>query len=148
MSTIFYASGILYNLKTQQILLYQASSSPFWHLLGGENKDKETAEETFIRVIYSKLQLTLNKKYIQPVYDYFHEGHEVKNYVFYAEIDEPEIFSPSISPNGIFSWFNFKQTLKLPFTSQTKQDVVVIQRVVNAQARGNDEKTQAVLKMN
>lgn len=138
MQTPFYASGFLYSLKTQQILLLQPPDlTSFWSTLGGESKDGEETQVAFQRIIYKLLNFDLKNKHIYPVYDYFHNIRNKMNYVFYAEVGKPKIIS---TPKSIFSWFTFHETLKLPFNAQTKQDLVVSERVINLKYRENEAK--------
>lgn len=140
--TSFYASGFLYSLKTHQILLLQPRQkddvSALWSTLGGESKEGEEAQVTFQRIISKLLNINLKAKHIYPVYDYFHSTHNKLNYVFYAEVGKTKNFTDSKS--GSLSWFTFSETVKLPFTTQTKQDVVVGERVINAKWREDEAK--------
>lgn len=149
MHNSFYASGFLYSLKTHQILLLQSiqkndpdsigdDGSSFWSMLGGESKDGEEAPLTFQRIISKLLNINLKVKHIYPVYDYFHNVRNKINYVFYAEVGEAKLFNAS--KRGILSWVSFRETLKLPFTTQTKQDIVVGERVINAKWREDEAK--------
>lgn len=142
MHSTFYASGFLYSLKTHQILLLQSRQkndvSSFWSLLGGESKNGEEAQITFQRIISKLLNINLKVKHIYPVYDYFHNTRNKINYVFYAEVGKAKVFNAS--KTGILSWVSFRETLKLPFTTQTKQDIVVGERVINAKWREDEAK--------
>lgn len=145
MQTSFYTSGFLYSPKTHQILLLQpkqkADAVSFWSTFGGECKEGEEAPLTFRRIISKLLNINLKTNDIHPVYDYFQSSRNKFNYVFYAEVGKTKKFSDS--KNGILSWFSFRETLKLPFTTQTKQDIVVGERVINAKWRDNEaRKTQ------
>ena len=137
MQTSFYASGFLYSLKTHQILLLQTPQkddiASIWSTLGGEGSVGEEAIATFQRIIQKLLNISLKKKDIYPIYDYFHTTRNKISYVFYAEVGKTKIFNAS--KRGILSWFSFHETLKLPFTTQTKQDLVVGQRVISAKWR-------------
>lgn len=137
MHKAFYASGFLYNLKTHQILLLaseQKDDSPSsYSTLGGESYAGEEAQTTFQRVINELLNLDLKSKDIYPVYDYFHEGINKTNYVFYAEVRKSKNFN-SIKKNNL-SWVTFNETLKLLFTEHSKQDVIVGERVINLKWR-------------
>ena len=137
MQTSFYASGFLYSLKTHQILLLKTPQkddiASLWSTLGGEGSEGEEAIATFQRIIQKLLNISLKKKDIYPVYDYFHSTRNKISYVFYAEVGKTKIFNAS--KKGILSWFSFHETLKLPFTTQTKQDLVVGERVINAMWR-------------
>ncbi len=140
--TSFYASGFLYSLKTHQILLVQSQQkdSPdfLWSTLGGESSEGEEAQVAFQRIINELLDLNLKTKDIYPVYDYFHDVRDKINYVFYAEVNNPREFNRL--KKGTFSWVAFNETSKLPFTAHSKQDVIVGERVINAQWRADEAK--------
>jgi hypothetical protein len=55
------------------------------------------------------------------------------HYVFYAEVKKLIDIKPD-DKRGL-SWVTFKQTRKMPFDSQTKQDIIIAERVIKAQAR-------------
>lgn len=138
MHKTFYASGFLYNLKTQQILLLQSqpkddTTKPLWSMLGGEGGEGEEAQSAFQRIVSKLLNLNLKAKNIHPIYDYFHETEGKENFVFYAEVKKSPIFN-SIEENTL-SWVSFSETLKLLFTNHTKQDVIVGERVINLKRR-------------
>lgn len=111
--------------------------SPFWSTLGGEGKEGEETQVTFQRIISKLLHINLKVKDIYPVYDYFHNTRNKVNYVFYAEVEKTKMFNAS---RGNLSWFSFHETLKLSFTTQTKQDIVVGERVINAKWREDEAK--------
>jgi len=140
--TSFYASGFLYSLKTHQILLLQAKQKKdmpsLWSTMGGESINGEEAQIAFQRIVNKLLNINLKPKDIYPVYDYFHNTRNKVSYVFYAEVGKTRIFNAS--KRGTLSWFTFHETLKLPFTSQTKQDIVVGERVINAKWRDDEAK--------
>ena len=133
----FYASGFIYHSRSQQILLQQdnsAESEPLWSLFGGENKTSEkTPEETFGRIIYLHLKFKVNPKNIFAVYSYPHQDKNKDNFIHYAEIKKLEKFKNT--KKKIFSWFTFKQIQKLKISEQTKQDIMVSQRVIASSIR-------------
>lgn len=136
----FYASGFLYSLKTHRILLLKSqlenSSDFLWSTLGGESGDGEEAQTAFQRIINQLLNLNLKSKDIYPVYDYFHDGREKNNFVFYGVVKNSKAFS---SPaNNTFSWVGFHETSKLPFAAHSKQDVIVGERVISAKWRADE----------
>lgn len=136
MHTVFYASGFLYSLKTQQILLLQSERKDIeslWSTLGGESKEGEGSQTAFQRIINDVLNIKLKMKDIYPIYDYFHDLLEKTNYVFYAEVRRTLNFKP-LKENSL-SWVTFDQTVKLPFTGHTKQDLIVGERVINLKQR-------------
>lgn len=128
----FYASGFLYNSVTQQILLQQNSdkSSPQHLSLSGKNRQKEQPQAAFQRIVQKLLKVQLKPAQICAVYDYYHSGLKANNYVFYAEVRSKSRTIPSN-----FSWFTFKQISKLPLDVQTRQDLIVTERVIKAHAR-------------
>ncbi|MEK7534229.1 MAG: hypothetical protein AAB600_02715 [Patescibacteria group bacterium] len=140
MHKAFYASGLLYHLKTQQILLHQQNKKnnvlSTWSMMRGQGQKKEDAQKTFQRIIYKLLRVKVNPKHIHPVYDYFHETLQATHYVLYAEVGSIKNFHSS--KKGTLSWFTFKQATKLPFRDQTRQDLVVSERVIKAQARSKE----------
>ena len=140
MHNSFYASGFLYNLKTQQILLLQSEQKDDkdlkWTLLGGEGREGEQASDAFKRIVLEKLNINLKSKNIFPVYDYPQEKFNKINYVFYAEVKKTPKFGSQ--KNGTLSWVTFTETAKLPFYTQSKQDVIVGQRVINAKWRTDE----------
>lgn len=132
--TSFYASGFLYSLKTQQILLFKPSDLiSTWSIMGGENKKGEEAVVTFQRIVMELLNLNLEMKHIYPVYDYFSDIFKKTNFVFYGEVRKiPDLICLK---KDTFSWLAFNETLKLLFSQNSKQDVTVGQRVINLKQR-------------
>ena len=112
--------------------------SSAWSTLGGESKEGEEAQVTFQRIIQEMLNVNVKMKNIYPIYDYFHDTLDKVNYVFYAEVKNPQIFN-SLKESA-FSWLAFNQTFKLLFSAHTKQDVIVGERVINAKWRENEAK--------
>lgn len=134
----FYVSGIVYNLKSQQILLLQQKNNlvPNWSTLGGESREDEIAQVTFQRLLHELLNFDLKIKHIYPVYDYFHDILGKINYVFYAEIKKTLEFN-SLKDNTS-SWVTFGQSLKLLLSAHTRQDVVVCERVIRLKERQDE----------
>lgn len=142
MHKTFYASGFLYHLPSQQILLRQDMAvekiPSVWSFFGGHSKPQEDEKKTFARVIHELLKVRIDPKQVISVYDYFHTQRNVTHFVLYAEISDAKIFKPS--KEGSFSWFSQKQIGKLPFLEQTKHDLIVAQRVINLKLRNIEEK--------
>lgn len=142
MQTSFYASGFLYSLKTHQILLLhsqQEDNTDFvWSTLGGECSEGEDAQIAFQRIINDLLNLNLKIKDIYPVYDYYHDVRDKVNFVFYAEVKNSQEFD--CPKKDTFSWVSFNETSKLPFTTHSKQDVIVGERVISAKWREDEAK--------
>lgn len=134
----FYASGFLYHPRTQRILLQQKNyidKSSKWCLIGLECQKDVKAEESFRKAIEKILHLKIKPSSVKYIYDYFHEETNKNHYVSYAKVGKLEKFQPS---NGsTFAWFSFKEISKLDLSEQTRQDITVGQRVINASIRKN-----------
>ena len=132
----FYASGFLYHSRTQRILLQQkntAGRTPEWCLLGDSGHNNEKAEEAFVRIIEKILHVNLKPSNIKSIYTYFHDTLGKDNFVSYAKVTKMQKFPPK---NGnVFGWFSFKEVVKLKLSAQTKQDITVGQRVIDASIR-------------
>lgn len=134
MHKLFYASGFLYHLPTQQILLQQnfvSSSDSFWSLLGKEHEEKEISEDVFKNVLVDLLHLHVNVIY--PIYSYLQETTNKNHSLLYATVEKLQEFPQK--NDCIFKWFSFKEILKLPLSEQMQHDIVVGHRVVEAMGR-------------
>ncbi|GEM_PF-1565997 len=142
MQTSFYASGFLYSQKTHQILLLKPqqtdSADILWSTLGGESSEGEEAEAAFQRIVNELLDLNLKAKNIHPIYDYFHDGWEKTNFVFYGVVKSPKEFSRF--KEDTCSWVAFHEISKLSFAAHSKQDVIVGERVISAKWRDTEAK--------
>lgn len=133
----FYASGFLYSLPTQQILLHQANNTSFWLLFGDKSQKNEKPIHTFRRIISEQLKIKIPIKAIYAVYEYSKE--QDKNYhIFYAQIDNKGK-KLRARAGFIAEWFTIKQLAKLKLAEQAKQDIIVGQRVINMIARSKEE---------
>jgi len=144
----FYASGFLYSLKTHKILLLHSEQkddvSSSWSTLTGESKQGEDAKIAFQRIIGELLKLNLEPKDIYPIYDYLHGTEDKVNYVFYAQVKNPQEFDSPL--DGAYSWVAFSEISKLLFASHTDQDVIVGERVINLMLRLVQESDSSVPK--
>ncbi len=134
-------SGFLYNKKARQILLIQTKkegSLTSWSTMEGDVNAGEDVQEAFQRIINNLLKIKLKTKDIYPVYDYFHDNRRKSNYVFYAEVKSKTRFDDI--KTGSPSWIAFSETTRLPFAPQTKQDIIVGERVINAKLRDIEAK--------
>lgn len=111
----------------------QTEGNCSYSMLGGDSLKEEDSIAAFQRIINKFLDINLKAKDIYPVYDYFHQTRNKPNYVFYAEVKSTKKFNDL--KGGCPSWLTFSETVKLPFTFQTKQDVIVGERVINAKLR-------------
>ncbi len=135
MHKTFYASVFLYHPPSQQILLQKNSSistmSSPWLLFGGVYLEKEEPEALLKNIIFKLLNIKI--KVVHLVYSYFNENTDKFQYVVYSKLRKFQNFS---SKNGLtFAWFSFKDALKLQITEQTKHDILVVQRVIDAATR-------------
>lgn len=131
----FYASGFLYDSQTERILLQQhgttiSAASP-WFLFEGNYEESEEPEALFKTLIHNTLNVHVASVY--PIYTYFNEILEKYHSVVYATVNEAKKFSAK--NNCIFEWFSFKEISKLNLTDQTKHDIIVGQRVIDAAGR-------------
>jgi len=129
----FYASGFLYHPKSQQILLQQNnldSSNNVWTLLQGDATSEEDIKESFLKIVDNHLNIKLKLNSIFSVYDYTDKNKTF--YVLYAHIKKLEKFN---NEDNKFSWFTFKQVHKLSMHPQTKQNIIIGQRVIDSSIR-------------
>ncbi len=129
----FYASGFLFNLPSQQILLQQTtpisptSSSP-WQLFSAPYSENEEPNEAFKKLIFDLLGIKIEN--IQPIYSYIDDNTKVQQTIMYGELETLHDFP---AKDGLtFAWFSFKDVLKLQAAKQIKHDIVVGQRVIDA----------------
>lgn len=131
---IFYASGFIYHLPTQQILLHRRSldsTDSSWSLFSTQHNETTQPEAAFSDLI-SKI---FHKKFkeIYPIYTYTQDSSNITHSLLYAKTYELENFAPE---NGYtFQWFSFKDIIKLPMDQQTRHNIVVGQRVIEAVGR-------------
>ncbi|MBI3577508.1 NUDIX hydrolase [Candidatus Gottesmanbacteria bacterium] len=139
MNKPFYVSGFLYHLVSQQILLHQSlvGKNPLttWNMFGGSSRKGEDAPSALQRILYEQLNIHIETKNLYPVYDYFYEALNKVHYVFYVEVKK--LYAPPSLSAGTCSWFTFKQTTKLSLAEQAKHDVIISERVINAQTRSH-----------
>ncbi|HYK08049.1 MAG TPA: hypothetical protein VEW42_00945 [Candidatus Eisenbacteria bacterium] len=133
----YYVNGFLYHEPTNQILLQQLqSTSPSWSLFESEEVEENTSPvATFAELIHNTLQLKLVIKTIQEVYSYLNE--EVnKNYsITYAPVTSLKTALATPRDGKIYKWFGPREILKLNLSAQTRHDVTVGQRVIDAKMR-------------
>ncbi len=133
----FYASGFLYHIPSQQILLQQYingdNASLPWSLFGGVILPNESFQSAFQRIIYASLHLKLPTRSIYDVYDYYNTNLRKNNAVVYAEVPTLKHFSSR--GKMVFSWVRTKDVDKLSLPQQMKHDITVGRRVINARER-------------
>jgi hypothetical protein len=129
----FYASGFLYHLPSEQILLQQDISSENlsspWLLFEKSHTEIEIPETVFKNIISEVLYIDIDTIY--PVYAY--ERDNANQNVFYSELETFQDFSST--DELIFKWFSFRDIRSLQITEEMKHDIVVGQRVIEASGR-------------
>ena len=133
MAHALYASGFIFHPPTQQILLQQTSPETVWSLIGGTHVSTETAEKAFQRIVKSVLKINIALSSIHPIYAYIREDMGRKHSILFAEI--LDIKKIPTKKGTLFTWFSRKQITKLPLDPQTKQDIIVGQRVIDSRLR-------------
>lgn len=129
-----YVSGFIYYPPTQQILLHQLSLDPTassWSLFGKQHDETKQPEAVFKDIVSKLLHKNFNEVY--PIYSYIEESSDITHTLLYALATELEDFPPQ--QGHTFQWFTFKELVKLPIDEQTKHDIVVGQRVIEAAGR-------------
>lgn len=131
----FHASGFFYHLPTQEILLQQRkSSTPLWSLFGAKNQKAEDPIDTFQRTASKELKIKITAKDIYPIYDYFDKKLNNNCFLFYGLINNKKKKIPARKGYAM-EWFTVKKITKLPIDEQTKQDIMIGKRVIDAAAR-------------
>jgi hypothetical protein len=131
----FYASGFLYHSRTQQILLQkgkQTDPDTTWLLPRIKSLKNETEKETFKRLLNILFCLDVKTESIFPVYNYYHEALKKNNYISYVKVQKTEDYS---CEDVFYEWFYIGEILKHSLSPQTKQDITVMQRVIDSSIR-------------
>ncbi|HSD98581.1 MAG TPA: hypothetical protein VLB73_02690 [Patescibacteria group bacterium] len=124
----FYATGFLYHPLSQQILLQNNSSS--WTLFG--NSYSEADDPQIILKNTLQQLFDLKKVVVLPIYTYTSENKKRITYVGYSIAKTKKNFSPK---DTRYKWFSFKEITKLAIDPDTKHDIIVGQRVIEAAGR-------------
>lgn len=136
----FYVSGFLYHPTSEQIVLQQENilNNPLslWKMFGDFNRDGENPQSTFQRIILEELHIKLPLLNVLPVYEHDYNKRKTMHYVFYAEVKKLHTFP--VSDTKTYSWFTFRQTTKMHFTDQSKQDIIISERVIDALERSKN----------
>lgn len=102
-------------------------------MFGGISRAGEDAPTALQRILFEQINMHIETKQLFPVYDYFYEALKKIHYVFYVEVKK--LYHPLTLLPGECSWFTFKQITKLGLAEQAKHDVIISERVINAQER-------------
>ncbi len=138
----FYVSGFFYYPSTQQILLQQHKSSVSkWSLFEVKNQKDEEPLETFLRGSFEQFKIKITARTINPIYDYFNTELNNHYHLFYTKIKNKKDIRGKKDYN--IEWFTFQQISKLPLHEQTRQDIMVGKRVIDAALRNKEEKKRA-----
>jgi ADP-ribose pyrophosphatase YjhB (NUDIX family) len=133
-----YASGFLYHIPSQQILLQHkkadSNTQRTWSLFGGDMSADELLHEAFQRIIHQILAISLHKETISAIYEYYNTELEKDQVLVYAEVAEMKEFPSDNS--GEYVWVKLKDIYKLPMPVQMKHDITVGRRVIDAKQRG------------
>jgi hypothetical protein len=135
MHKAFYASGFLFDLSSQQILLQQitdSSGETMWSMFGRNARSGKTGKEHFKDIFLDELSITLNESDIYEVYSYESPVFKNTQVVYYAEIFDPSFVTED---NPKYRWFTFKQIQKLPLVPQAKHDIMISKRVIDSSSR-------------
>ncbi len=89
--------------------------------------------QSFKNLVQKQLNLEIQTLSIHHIYDYYQRDLGRDNFVSYAEVESLKDF-PEIL-NQTFAWFTLKEISKLSLSQQTKQDLIVGQRVIDSDNR-------------
>lgn len=134
MHKTFYASGFLYHLPSQQILLQKINSNNLatFDLFSGRNQANESSMDVFARVLMQIIGLEIKPKLIKPVYDYYSHELSADHFILYVDIKSKPIFSQE-SVSSRCEWINIKQLTKIKIPAQSRHDIIIGQRVIRAE---------------
>ena len=103
-------------------------------MLVGKKQDKDVSgEETFKELFFEAINLKIKLTNINIIYSYFSKELNMENNVYYAEVSK--LYKTSSSKDIIYSWFTLKKIQKINVSEQTKQDIIIGQRVIDSSVR-------------
>lgn len=129
-----FSIGFLYHADSARFLLQKdhESGPSNWKLMGSKCLTKFSAQ-SFKNLVQKQLNLEIQTLSIHHIYDYYQRDLGRDNFVSYAEVESLKDF-PEIL-NQTFAWFTLKEISKLSLSQQTKQDLIVGQRVIDSDNR-------------
>lgn len=136
MSSSVYAAGFIYNPHTDEILLYSSEKDPSkqWNLLEIEvTNSKHDPKKIFHKTIDKMLGVKVKPEAVYFVYDYTPDRASKHTHIYYVEL--PKSHKKPKAKKGDLLWTTFKQINKLNISTQTKQDLTVSLRVIQAKIR-------------
>ena len=129
----FYASGFLFHLPSQQILLQQLTTDNETKLtLFRElSNNGEKPQSVFRHCIETTLGISIPESSIYPVYDYIHETLG-EHFIFYADIVNLEKISAKEKTKCIV----LAKLSKFKMNEQTRHDIIIGERVIRSRFEG------------
>lgn len=130
-----YASGFLYHPKSEQILLQQSTlnAPQLWSMFSIEGKSSVPPGKLFADMMSKVLKINLKPKEVHEIYEYDNKKGDKEYTILYSVVSRTQEFPPK--KDTLYSWFSKKQISKLPLDPQTKQDIIVGLRVIDAKLR-------------
>ncbi len=127
----FYASGFLFHVATEQILLQQHDSGDTTNLalFRGKSHKGDNPQTVFQHSVEQALGVSIPASSIRPVYDYIHDELG-EHFIFYVEMTgtTPETY-PSKNKT---MWFSLAKLSKQAMSEQTRHDIIVGVRVIGS----------------
>lgn len=138
----FYASGFLYHLPSNQILLRKLTKGDkdvflLFRRRSFKNYDPQTV---FLREVETRLETSISSSSINTVYDYIHSSLG-EHYIFYVELKGK--VPASYQVNNLSGWFPLAKLSKYPMSEQTRHDIVIGERVIRSLVQPPPEQTYA-----
>lgn len=127
----FYASGFLFHVATEQILLQQTNIGDINNLtlFRGKSHSGGDPQSVFRRCVEEAIGIPIPASSIRPVYDYVHDKLG-EHFIFYVEMTDitPKIFASKKNT----AWFSLSKLTKQTMSEQTRHDIIVGLRVIQS----------------
>ncbi len=127
----FYASGFLFHLPSQQILLQQLHDDPKLVLFGAASHNGTKPQMVFHQCIEKTLGVRIPQTSIHPVYDYILE-HIGEQFIFYVEVMD----MAKVALKDKTKWFLLSKLSKFKMSEQTRHDIIIGERVIRSRLEG------------
>lgn len=108
-----------------------SESASSWTMIGAFYEESQKPEEVFRSAIKKLLNINIDAPHF--IYTYFDEKLNTDKYIFYSVANDKHEFAPK--NDQLFQWFTFKEIIKIQASTQIKHDIIVGQRVIEAQLR-------------
>ncbi len=127
----FYASGFLFHLATEQILLQQLNSEDkiTLSLFSGKSPKGTDPKVVFQQCVEEALGVAIPPSSIHPVYDYVHDKLG-EHFIFYVEVKD--ITPEAYTAKNKAAWFSLAKLSKQAINEQTRHDIIVGERVIRS----------------